>query len=43
MEDNMMNYKELKFFLIALLKVVEKADDLAEVKEFIKEELEALN
>lgn len=43
MEDNMMNYKELKVFLIALLKVVEKADDLAEVKEFIKEELEALN
>jgi len=41
MED--LNNRELKVFLIAFLKVVEKAKDLEEVKEFLKEELKALD
>ena len=41
MED--LNSRELKVFLIAFLKVVEKANDLEEVKEFLKEELKALD
>jgi len=36
------NSKELKVFLIAFLKVVEKAESLEEVKEFLNKELEAL-
>jgi len=38
-----LNNKELRAFLIAFLKVVEKADDLEEVKEFLKQELKALD
>ena len=41
-EENNMSKDELKVLLLTLLKVVEKADDLAEVKAHLEKLLEAL-